>query len=104
MPVESSFRRCPTRRRGNLRYRKKRSAFKIAMQFGKRVPLRGALSLKETIMFRKAIASLLATIFFAGAFTVLGSLGGCNAVEGVGRDIESGGTALKEEAREHKRY
>ena len=55
-------------------------------------------------MFRKTIASMLSTLFLAGAFTVLGSLGGCNTVEGVGKDIQSGGAAIKEEAREHKRY
>lgn len=55
-------------------------------------------------MFRKTIASLLSTIFAVGALTVLGSLGGCNTMEGFGRDVEHGGQALKEEAREHRRY
>ena len=31
-------------------------------------------------------------------------LTGCNTVAGAGKDIESGGKALKEEAQEHKRY
>ena len=55
-------------------------------------------------MIRKTIASLLATLFFAGALSVLGTLAGCNTVEGAGKDIQRGGEAIKEEAREHKNY
>jgi entericidin B len=52
-------------------------------------------------MIRKILASLVATLFFAGAF---GTLAGCNTVEGAGTDIQQGGKALKDEAREHKNY
>ena len=31
-------------------------------------------------------------------------LTGCNTVQGAGKDIESGGKAIKDEAQEHKRY
>lgn len=31
-------------------------------------------------------------------------LAGCNTVQGAGKDIESGGKAIKEEAAEHKKY
>lgn len=50
-------------------------------------------------MFKKTLASLLATLFLAGS---LASLVGCNTVEGAGKDIESGGSKIKEEAQEHK--
>jgi predicted small secreted protein len=42
---------------------------------------------------------MLAMLFVASA---LGSLAGCNTVEGAGKDIERGGKALKNEANEHK--
>ena len=50
-------------------------------------------------MFKRLIASLLATIFMAGT---LGMLAGCNTVAGAGTDIEHGGRALKNEANEKK--
>ena len=31
-------------------------------------------------------------------------LGGCNTVEGAGKDVQAGGKAIKEEAAEHKTY
>ena len=49
-------------------------------------------------MIRKVLASIMATLFLA---TVFGALAGCNTVEGAGKDIERGGKALKDEAREH---
>ena len=52
-------------------------------------------------MIRKITASLVATLFFAGVF---GTLAGCNTVEGAGTDIQQGGKAIKDEAREHKNY
>ena len=52
-------------------------------------------------MIRKLIASLLATLFITGVF---GTLAGCNTVEGAGKDIQRGGEAIKDEAREHKNY
>ena len=53
-------------------------------------------------MFKKIVAPLMAATYLAGAFCVLGTLAACNTVEGAGKDIESGGRAIKDEAREHK--
>jgi len=50
-------------------------------------------------MIKKITAALLATLFLSGVF---GSLAGCNTMEGAGKDIERGGAAIKNEAREHK--
>lgn len=50
-------------------------------------------------MIRKFFSTLLATLYLAGA---LGTLTGCNTVEGMGKDIEQGGKALKDEAKEQK--
>jgi len=52
-------------------------------------------------MIRKLTAALLATLFLSGVF---GSLAGCNTMEGAGKDIERGGAAIKNEARENKNY
>jgi len=52
-------------------------------------------------MIKKLCASLVATLFLAGAF---GTLTGCNTVEGAGKDIQRGGEAIKNEAREQKKY
>jgi predicted small secreted protein len=52
-------------------------------------------------MIKKLSASLLATLFMAGLF---GTLAGCNTMEGAGKDIQRGGEAIKDEAREHKNY
>ncbi len=50
-------------------------------------------------MIRKIIASLLATLFFGGLF---GTLAGCNTMEGAGQDIQRGGKAITDEAREQR--
>ncbi len=50
-------------------------------------------------MIRKIMASLLATLFCAGLF---GTLAGCNTIEGAGQDIQAGGKAIKDEAREQR--
>ena len=50
-------------------------------------------------MIRKFIAPVLATLFFASLF---GTLAGCNTMEGAGADIQAGGKAIKDEAREQK--
>ena len=55
-------------------------------------------------MIRKVLASLLAALFLAGAVGTIGTLSGCNTMEGAGRDIEQGGKAIKDEAREQRRY
>jgi entericidin B len=51
-------------------------------------------------MFRRIVASLLATLFFASLF---GTLVGCNTIAGAGTDIEQGGKAIKDEAIEQQR-
>jgi len=50
-------------------------------------------------MIKFLFSILAATFFFAG----LGSLAGCNTVEGIGADIQSGGREIREEANEHRR-
>ena len=45
---------------------------------------------------KKLIAAIL-----AGSFLLLG---GCNTVEGVGKDVKAGGSKVEQEAKEHKRY
>lgn len=50
-------------------------------------------------MIGKIFSCLLAAFFLAGAF---GTLAGCNTMEGAGKDIEQGGKAITDEAREHK--
>lgn len=50
---------------------------------------------------KKIILSLLASVFVTGAGVVIG---GCNTVEGAGKDVQAGGDAIKDEAREHKNY
>ena len=50
-------------------------------------------------MIRKIVALLVATLFLAGLW---GTLAGCNTIEGVGKDIQQGGKAIKDEAREIK--
>jgi entericidin B len=55
---------------------------------------------RRITMIRKIFASLLSTLLLAGVF---GTLAGCNTVAGAGQDIEQGGKAIKDEAREQKR-
>lgn len=50
-------------------------------------------------MINKIVSSLVAVLFVAGLF---GTVAGCNTVEGVGKDIQKGGAAIKEEANEHR--
>lgn len=50
-------------------------------------------------MIIRVFASLLATLFVLGAAV---TVAGCNTVEGVGKDIQQGGKAIKDEANEHK--
>ncbi len=50
-------------------------------------------------MVKRIFAPLLAVLFLAGIF---GTLAGCNTVEGAGKDIEQGGRAIKNEAREQR--
>jgi len=55
----------------------------------------------RSIMNKKISGGLLAALFFTGLLAVLP---GCNTFEGAGKDIEQGGKAIKEEARENKTY
>jgi predicted small secreted protein len=50
-------------------------------------------------MIKRVLTTLFAAVFFAG---FLGALAGCNTVEGAGKDIEQGGKAIKNEAREQR--
>jgi predicted small secreted protein len=50
-------------------------------------------------MIKRILTALFAAVFFAG---FLGTLAGCNTVEGAGKDIEQGGKAIKNEAREQR--
>jgi entericidin B len=52
-------------------------------------------------MIRRIVVTLLTTLYLAGA---IGTLAGCNTMEGAGKDIEQGGKAIKDEAKEQKRY
>jgi predicted small secreted protein len=50
-------------------------------------------------MIKRIFTSLMAALFFIGFF---GTLAGCNTMAGVGQDVEQGGKAIKDEAREKK--
>jgi entericidin B len=52
-------------------------------------------------MIKRILAPLLAALFFVSFF---GTLAGCNTMAGAGQDIEQGGKAIKDEAKEQKRY
>ena len=50
-------------------------------------------------MIKRILSPLLAAVFLASLFV---TLAGCNTVEGAGKDIEQGGRAIKNEAREQR--
>lgn len=50
-------------------------------------------------MFKRSVASLFSAVLIAG---FVGVFAGCNTIEGAGKDIEQGGKAIKDEAREQK--
>lgn len=50
-------------------------------------------------MTNKILVLLSATLLLTG---ILGTLAGCNTIEGAGKDVERAGKAIKEEAREIK--
>ena len=56
---------------------------------------------RRSKMIRRIFARLLATLFLAG---IIGTLSGCYTMEGAGKDIEKGGKAIKDEAKEQRRY
>ncbi len=51
-------------------------------------------------MIKRLIAGCATALILASTLT---TLGGCNTIEGAGRDIEQGGAAIKNEAKEQKR-
>ena len=51
------------------------------------------------MIIRRIVVPLMATLFLV---SLLGNLAGCNTVEGAGKDIQQGGKAIKEEAKEIK--
>ncbi len=53
-------------------------------------------------MIKRFLSPLLAALFLAGSVGTLGTLAGCNTMEGAGKDIEQGGRAIKNEAREQR--
>ena len=50
-------------------------------------------------MIKHIFALLLAALFFIGFF---GTIAGCNTMEGAGKDIQQGGKAITDEAKEQK--
>lgn len=54
-------------------------------------------------MMKKILSAVLASLMFVGVFATLGTLAGCNTVEGVGRDLQQGGRAIRDEANEQRR-
>ena len=50
-------------------------------------------------MFKTIFTSVLASIFVIG---ILGSVTGCNTIQGAGKDIERGGEKIQDKAEEHK--
>ena len=50
-------------------------------------------------MIKRIFVPLLAALAFVSFF---GTLAGCNTMEGAGQDIQRGGHAISNEAREHK--
>ncbi len=50
-------------------------------------------------MIKRAVVRLMAMLFVAGVF---GTLAACNTMEGAGKDIQQGGKAIADEAREQK--
>jgi len=50
-------------------------------------------------MIKRILGPLLAALFFVSFF---GTLAGCNTMAGIGQDVEQGGRAIKDEAREKR--
>lgn len=51
-------------------------------------------------MIRRLVLALLAPLFLA---ILAGTLAGCSTVEGLGKDIQDGGKAITDEAKEIKK-
>jgi predicted small secreted protein len=62
---------------------------------------RASPPLYERGIMKRLIALALAATFALPSFALLT---GCNTVEGAGKDIQAGGSKIKEEARENKKY
>jgi entericidin B len=56
---------------------------------------------REGIIMKRLLALLLAASFVLPSAAMLG---GCNTVQGAGKDIERGGEKIQQEAQEHKKY
>ena len=69
------------------------------MLFSKHTPISSNTHYRRFTMFKKIFVPLFTAMFLLGS---LGALTGCNTIEGAGKDIERGGKAVKDEAREHK--
>ena len=52
------------------------------------------------MIIRRLFACFLGALFITGS---LATLAGCNTMEGAGKDIQQGGKAITDEAREQKR-
>ena len=52
-------------------------------------------------IMKRLIALALTAVFALPSFALIS---GCNTVEGAGKDIQAGGSKIKEEARENKKY
>ena len=50
-------------------------------------------------MIKRIFSGLISAMFVAGLFAPLAA---CNTIEGAGKDIERGGKAVRDEAREQK--
>ena len=50
-------------------------------------------------MIKRILGLLLVAVFFVSFF---GTIAGCNTMAGAGQDIEQGGKAIKDEAREKR--
>ncbi len=50
-------------------------------------------------MFKRVFATLLTLLSIVGATA---AVTGCNTIEGAGKDVQRAGTAIKDEANEHR--
>jgi entericidin B len=53
-------------------------------------------------MIKKILSPLLTAAILAGAFATVGTISGCNTIEGAGKDVEAGGRDVKNAARDTK--
>ncbi len=53
-------------------------------------------------MIKKIVSPLMAAVILAGAFATVGTLSGCNTIEGAGKDVEAGGRDIHDAAKDTK--